>query len=138
MAVTINGDLDGDAGPETVTLVATGLADDPPDILRRHGLCGVYGQHRADRRAILSAARRGRHQVLGLGFLEDRRADGICDRGVDRERVVSGFSGAFLAHLRRESGFLEPFPRERRRSTEPKVRGSNPLGRATYLATICL
>src|SRR3954453_2117315 len=57
-------------------------------------------------------------------------ADGLgVKRGAAAQRRASFLD--FLAHFWRACaayGVVEPFPPETRRSTEPKVRGSNPLG----------
>jgi hypothetical protein len=50
--------------------------------------------------------------------------------GRGKHRAIARFSGAFLAPLITESGFGEPNRAQGRRSTEPKVSGSNPDGRA--------
>ena len=64
------------------------------------------------------------------------RSMGACSCA--RARVVSSrsrprgfdFLAIFLATLGNRFGSVEPNPGRRRRSTEPKVRGSNPLGRS--------
>jgi hypothetical protein len=48
----------------------------------------------------------------------------------------SGISGAFLAHPGAKNGSLKPNSARSPRSTEPKVRGSNPLGRASSLGSL--
>jgi hypothetical protein len=83
-------------------------------------------------------ASRSKHVRHAIGSVE-RRAPRTFRLPAARLRARRfRFSGAFLAPLGGRFGLLEPSSSRTPRSTEPKVRGSNPRGRAPRLATICL
>ena len=77
----------------------------------------------ASRRAHASGQERNRASTRGAGLRGSHYGPTTAARA----------SGGFVASWTRRPGSLEPTLSAKRRSTEPKVRGSNPLGRAPSL-----
>jgi len=92
--------------------------------LARVGGAKPRSPHRRDRLAQCRPTRRARPSLSSTQL----QPAGIEWRGL-RTKRPSRFSGAFLAHRAARFGLLEPNAARPLRSTEPKVRGSNPLGR---------